>query len=403
MRALFLRSLELARTQGLLRGRSLQVALDTTPIWGRGAVKDTYNLLADGIRQLLRTLARVQGTEQAAWAAGQGYARYLAASLKGTAAIDWDQPTAREAFLAEIVAAAQLLGQLLHQDVARPAAGVRLKKGVSRDRIMSVHDPEMRQGRKSSSQCFDGHKAAGAVDPESQLITAVAVLPGNAPDAQGALELVAQSEQHTGLPVTATIADTAYGDGHTRQHFADAGRTLIAKVPKRPARTHFPKEDFQIDLAAGTCTCPAGQVTRTLRRRGFYATASAERAPRRFFHFDAALCTACPLRLRCVAAAPGRGRQVSLHPQEALLQAARALQHSAAFAPNRHLRQAVEHRLARLVQLGLRQARYLGRHLTPHRGTPLDLGFAAGLNPAAMSPNPRPQAWGALVAPSGPT
>ena len=220
----------------------------------------------------------------------------------------------------------------------------------------------MSHGRKSSSQRFDGHKAAVAVDPESQLITAVAVLPGNAPDAQGALELVAQSEQHTGLPVTTTIADAAYGDGHTRQQFADARRTLIAKVPKRPARTHFPKEDFQIDLAAGTCTCPAGQVTSTVRRRGFYATAV--RAPRRYFHFDAALCTACPLRPRCVAAAPGRGRQVSLHPQEALLQAARTFQHSAAFAPYRHLRQAVEHRLARLVQLGLRQARYLGRHKT---------------------------------------
>ena len=146
--------------------RSLQVALDTTPIWGRGAVKDTYNLLADGIRQLLRTLARVQEMELASWAAGQVYARYLAASVKDTAEIDWDQPTAREAFLAEIVAdadrllaaardapdgcaadspdrdritaAAQLLGQLLHQDVARPAAGVHLKKGVSQDRIVSV-------------------------------------------------------------------------------------------------------------------------------------------------------------------------------------------------------------------------------------------------------------------------
>ena len=63
MRELFRRSLELARTRGLLRGRSLQVALDTTPIWGRGAVKDTYNLLADGIRQLLRTRARVQDRE----------------------------------------------------------------------------------------------------------------------------------------------------------------------------------------------------------------------------------------------------------------------------------------------------------------------------------------------------
>ena len=252
---------------------------DTTPIWGRGAVKDTYNLLADGIRQLLRTLARVQDRELAPWAAGQGYARYLAASVKGTAEIDWDEPTAREAFLAEIVAdadrllaaardaqagcaadspergqivaAAQLLGQLLHQDVARSGPG-RTPQGVSQDRIVSVHDPEMRHGRKSSSQRFDGHKAAVAVDPESQLITAVAVLPGNAPDAQGALELVAQSERHIGVPVTETIADAAYGDGHTRQQFADAGRTLIAKVPKRPARSHFPKEDFQIDLTAGT-------------------------------------------------------------------------------------------------------------------------------------------------------
>ncbi len=217
------------------------------------------------------------------------------------------------------MAAAPLLGQLLHQDVARPAAGVHLKKGVSQDRIVSVHDPEKRHGRKSSRQRFDGHKAAVAVDPRPR---------------------------------------------GPRQQFADAGRTLIAKVPKRPARTHFPKEDFQIDLTARTCTCPAGQVTHTVRQRGYYTTATAERVPRRYFPFDAALCTVCPLRPRGVPAAPGRGRQVSLHPQEALLQAARTLPHSAAFAPYRHLRQAVEHRLARRVQLGLRQARYLGRHKT---------------------------------------
>lgn len=60
-------------------------------------------------------------------------------------------------------------------------------------------------------------------------------------------------------------------------------------------------------------------------------------------------------------AQPGRGRSVSLHPQEDLLQEARALQASAAFAPYRALRQVAEHRLARLVQLGLRQARYRGR------------------------------------------
>ena len=65
-----------------------------------------------------------------------------------------------------------------------------------------------------------------------------------------------------------------------------------------------------------------------------------------------------------MAAAPGTGRTVRLHPQEALLQQARALQQSEAFGEYRHRRVVVEHRLARLVQLGIRQARYFGRSKT---------------------------------------
>ena len=109
-----------------------------------------------------------------------------------------------------------------------------LKDGVSRDRMLSVHDPELRHGHQSSSRRFDGHKAAIGVDTDSQLITAVAVLPGNAPDNLGALELVEQSEANTGVPVAEAMGDAAYGDGGTRQTFAAAGRTLIARVPGPP-------------------------------------------------------------------------------------------------------------------------------------------------------------------------
>ena len=123
----------------------------------------------------------------------------------------------------------------------RPDEGVRLQKGVRKDRIVSVHDPEMRHGRKSRSQRFDGHKAAVAVDPQSQLSTAVAVLPGHAPDARGVLALVDQSEENKGLPVTAVMADAAYGDGRTRQAFADSARTLRAYVPKRPLDAASPR------------------------------------------------------------------------------------------------------------------------------------------------------------------
>src|SRR5881398_1707282 len=58
------------------------------------------------------------------------------------------------------------------------------------------------------------------------------------------------------------------------------------------------------------------------------------------------------------------GRTVQLHPQEALLQQARELQASPAFDDARRRRQVVEHRIARLVQLGIRQARYFGRTKT---------------------------------------
>ena len=39
---------------------------------------------------------------------------------------------------------------------------------------------------------------------------------------------------HTGVPVEETMGDAAYGDGGTKQAFADAGRILIARVPGRP-------------------------------------------------------------------------------------------------------------------------------------------------------------------------
>ena len=278
-----------------------------------------------------------------------------------------------------IVAAAELLGQLLLQDVERTGEGIDLKDGVSRDRMVSVHDPEMRHGHKSSRRRFDGHKAAIVVDTDSQLITAVEVLPGNAPDNLEALELVERSEANTGVPVEETLADAAYGDGDTRLAFADAGRTLIARVPGRPNRKHFPKDDFRIDLEAidleaidleaidleaATCTCPAGQVTRKLLPAGTRTGSTGRTHRLQAFQFDAAVCGACPLLPQCVAGSSGKGRTVQLHPQEALLQQARALQQSEAFAGYRRRRVVVEHRLARLVQLGIRQARYFGRAKT---------------------------------------
>jgi hypothetical protein len=109
-RAVFERTLEMAKRRGVWKKgyapherQQMKLALDTTHILGRGAVTDTYNLLADGIVQVLRALARLGPYELLELAEEVGCARYVQGpSLKGQVDIDWTNPRARQRFLAEI-------------------------------------------------------------------------------------------------------------------------------------------------------------------------------------------------------------------------------------------------------------------------------------------------------------
>jgi hypothetical protein len=386
-RLAFERSLKLARNRGHLKGR-MRLAVDTTNVFGRGAVKDTYNLLGDGIGLVIRALAEQETMELEEWAAREQLERYVSgSSLKGEADLDWDNAEARKRFLAAIVAdadrlleqvraargklqegsdedralavAAEPLSQVLLQDIDRADDGPSLRDGVAKGRMPSVHDPEMRHGHKSANKRFDGHKAQIAVAAEeAPFITAVAILAGNAADNEGTLALVEAAEKSTGAEVSETVGDCAFGDGQTRSAFAAAGRTLIAKVPVMRNRGRFPKTDFVIDLEAQTCTCPAGQ----LGIASYHKAADDGERPLRGFRFGAATCAACPLRAQCVGGETGRS--VAVHPHEALLQEARAFQKSPEFHQFKAARQVAEHSLARLVQLGIRQARYVGRAKT---------------------------------------
>nr|MDP9479806.1 transposase [Actinomycetota bacterium] len=110
VRTVFQQSLAFARRTGYFRHRKIRAVLDTSYILGRGAVKDTYNLLADGITRLARALAACahsSGPEE--WAQEHDLGRYFGSSLKGEAGIDWDDPAARQAFLEGVVADADRL------------------------------------------------------------------------------------------------------------------------------------------------------------------------------------------------------------------------------------------------------------------------------------------------------
>jgi hypothetical protein len=373
------KSIAEARRAGYLQNRKLRVALDTTPILGKGAVKDTYNLLGEGIERLGRRLAEVEKEEVTAWAEKQGLSRYLGSSLKGEAEIDWDDQGEREQLLTEIVqdgrrllslaeeiqkqhpaeaeaiaTDAALLLRLIAQDVEeKPGGGCQVKSGTAKDRVLRVHDPEMRHGRKSASKRFNGHKAAVAVEIESQLITGVEVLAGNAGDQEKALELVQQSERVLEAKVEETVGDCAYGGGPTRRVFAEEERILTAKVPASHNRNCFSKSELEIDLDQREVGCPAGQSTRDYRSAGEGRGGQ--------FLFSQAFCQTCPLRSQCVR---GQGpRSISLQAEERLQQQARA--HNQTEAGRQSLRQrvVVEHRIARLVGLGIRQSRYFGKKM----------------------------------------
>lgn len=386
-RKLFETSLKHARQKRFFKSPKLKTALDTTPIFGKGAVEDTYNLLAESLRQVLRVLAELEQKEFEVFACEHDFRRYTEQSFKGTVAIDWDNETLRQAVLTSLVAdcnrvlvlartmltryadtsdearriieATELLGKILAQDVQRtPSGEAELIDGVAKDRIISVHDPEMRHGRKSASQRFDGYKASIAVDTESQLITALDVLPANAPDADSVQSLLEQTEQNTQTTVDTILGDTAYGTMEQRLDAQQQRRTVIAPVPQAPQTGRFSKDDFQIDLVTKTVTCPAGTSTSQWRPHRM-KTRRGKSFVHKTFIFAQNQCQGCPLVRQCVK--PGAGaRTITVHEHEALLQAAKQFQRTELFRLHYRLRSTVEHRLARLVQLGLRKARYFG-------------------------------------------
>jgi len=395
---IFEASLKYAKTLGYLkRGRRIRAALDTMHVLGRGAVLDTVNLIAEGIRVLSRMLAQVEETAWETWLEGHELARYAAASIKGASEVNWEKPGKRAEFLSGVIAdgervleiargvraglekesetderireAADLLTTLLWQDVepvARESGeagdGYQIKEGTAKDRIPSVHDPEQRHGHKSRGKNFTGHKAGIAVDVESRLITAVAVIAGNAGDGECAAELVRESEANTGEEVAQVIGDTAFGGMEVRESLGP--REVIAPTVKPGAKSgRITKADFAIDLQAEVVRCPLGQETASWKWVWMQATDGGKQQVKRFA-FDTQTCRACPRFGECVQDKRRRGRFITLHPEEAALQKTRAFEQTDYFRQQYRDRVVVEHRNARLAGLGMHQARYVGRAKT---------------------------------------
>ena len=322
-----------ARQTGAIRHRAR--VLDSTPLLDAVATQDTVTQLRAAVRKVLAGLDQA-GSPLAA-TVRQALRRDDDYASPGKPPCDWDDPAAREALVDELVAdalaaleavegrplpaaaadAVDLLALVAGQDVEAGEDGVfRIARKTAKDRVISTVDTQARHGHKSRHRRFDGYKAHLSVDPDSELIEEVAATAGNAPDRDAAAELLAGHAGREDKPEV--VGDSAYGDAATRAGLEAQGFTVTAKCPPaRNAGGRFPKDRFTVDLGAGTVTCPAGQTATIL---------PAARGGRASFR---PWCATCPLRSLCTASR--RGRTITIHPHEAVLQRARAAQRDPAW------------------------------------------------------------------------
>jgi Transposase DDE domain/Transposase domain (DUF772) len=367
-RELFTAVVRKAVSAGLLARNAVQL-VDSSAILGAGAVQDTYTLLRKALSRVVRA-----GPTQLSDDLRPRLERYIDAKKPE---IDWDDADARREELGRLVADARaalgalpqvaaedqdeetrrvqlsraLLVQVLDQDVEdgeddKP----QLKQGVSRDRMPSITDPEMRHGRKSAARKWSGYKQHITADPETELVTAVVVSPASAGDGSLLPELLAQQEE-TGLVPAQVVGDQAYGGGALREQLAEQGVEIVAKVAPIHNGDYFSKDEFVIDLEAGRVRCPAGQIALIPSP---FRSGQLQRV-----EFPARVCHACPLHDGCVRG--GAGRSVTIAAYEGQRQRARALQREPATQALLHRRPLVERKIAHLVRWGSRKARYRGQ------------------------------------------
>ena len=260
---------------------------------------------------------------------------------------------------------------MLGQDLDPGEDGVfRIARRVAKDRVISTVDPDARHGHKTASRGFDGYKGHAAVDPDTEIITATTVTPGNAGDAAAAEDLitdlldntdddraptgraptgraraVGRSPSSTATPPMARASSTSSSAG--------PGSSPGARPRRRTAAGGlFSKDRFEIDL---------GCDDRDLPGRGHRPDPGAPHGDGGGIAYFGQACAGCPLRAQCTTAKAGR--TVSVGPHEQALADARARQTDPAWvADYRATRPKVERKLAHLMRRrhGGRRARVRG-------------------------------------------
>lgn len=360
LQEIFERIKQAAIALGLVDTESAQL-IDSTAIFGRAAVMDSYALIFSGIRKALNAYQRSDDEHAMELASRLRRSEYLTDVAKPR--IDWESEGARQELLNDLVCDAvsvlraglnfedvelqgllEQLARLVGQDVEVSEDGTgKLIDGVCADRQVSVVDPEIRHGRKSKSRKFNGYKGTVTADATSGVITAVHVMAANEHDGAAVSPIIEQQEC-SGTQPPALIGDRAYAAEDARHSAMSQGVAIVTK-PNTSSGKGFGKSDFEIDTMGGTVTCPSGFVRAIV---GQSVTFTGRSCP-----------LECPHRRECLGKS-GK-RVIKLRNHEALQQDAEKFAQTDRGKELLLLRPAIERVIAHWVRNGARQARYFGR------------------------------------------
>jgi transposase len=236
--------------------------------------------------------------------------------------------------------------------------------------VHNPHEPQAQWSSKSTTRDKQwlGYKVQVAEtvqdapcqpgEPTANFLTALVTQDAIASDKAGLTAVLAEQASLPLEPPSHLYVDGAYVCSQSLKAAHDEGREVRAPAPAAPERGNtFTAEAFDVDVAARSALCPAGQPSTNCSRLEEAKTGKVNYR----FEWNDTLCRACPQYAECVGATQSH-RTLVVGEHHGFLQARRREMQTEAFQNEMHRRNGIEATQSELVRgFGLRHARYRGK------------------------------------------
>lgn len=372
-RKIFIQTIEKAREKGMFSEENLNV-IDSFMVWGAASKQDTYTLIYQGIKMVLR-FAGFYEMEKEGW---DVLKRSDYGKEDKKPKIDWDSEEEKQRLLESLVndalslvghftgkkdlpedlkEACNLLERVAKQDIKIDKDGkVSMIKGTAKDRVISVNDPEMRHGHKTSSRNSDGYKAEIITGGKmASIIVGIEVDGANTEDGRYMGQLIDGAKSDS-IDIKKLYGDSAYSDFEETEKRKGEMEFCIKVRPSHNGAGGYTKDEFEVDLKKGIVTCPEG------KKKKFNAKKVLKERKQVSVHFSEKTCRNCPQREQCTRCKDGR--RILIHPYEDKLQEQRIYQKTEEFKEDYSKRANGERTISRVTAHGGRKSRYRGKKKT---------------------------------------